>query len=153
LELPIRVFGIDFRGRDFVEDSTTLVINRQGAKIRLIRQLIPEQEVRILCRQTAREALFRVVSQASESHSLHSFWGVECAKDGENVWGLDFPALAPQDQTSARVMLYCPFCRTRDLLHVDEPLLQSIQELGGLVRGCLVCGKPRLWKKVPYWEA
>ncbi len=35
LELPIRVFGTDFQGRDFVEDAATLVVSRHGAKIRL----------------------------------------------------------------------------------------------------------------------
>lgn len=153
MEFPIRVSGTDFRGKGFVEDSATLIVNQDGAKIRLIRQLVPEQQIRILCRQSAREATFRVVSRTSETRGLHTFWGVECLESQKNIWGLDFPPLGPKDQSSTRAMLYCPLCRARELLYVDEPLLQSIQELGGLVRGCLRCGKPGLWKKVPYWDS
>jgi hypothetical protein len=146
------VSGTDLRARDFVEDSFTLIVNFHGAKIRLIRQLMPDQEVRILCRQSAQEAVFRVVSRACESRGIHSFWGVECLKPIGTIWGLDFPPLNPKDQTSARVMLYCPQCRVRELLYMDEPLLESIEELGGLVRGCLTCQKSGLWKKIPYWN-
>jgi uncharacterized C2H2 Zn-finger protein len=86
LELPIRVFGTDFQGRDFVEDSTTLVVSRHGGKIQLMRKLIPEQEIRILCQGNNREGLFRVVSQASEPVSEFSFWGIECLNPSENIW-------------------------------------------------------------------
>lgn len=86
LELPIRVFGTDFQGRDFVEDSTTLVVNRHGAKIQLARKLIPEQEIRILSQGNNREAEFRVVSKAGEPTKEFCFWGVECLAPGENIW-------------------------------------------------------------------
>src|SRR2546428_9736654 len=78
--LPIRVYGIDFTGRDFVEDSTTLVVGQQGAKVRLTRQLVPEQEIRILCMRNDREALFRVVGKAGGSEGPYTPWGVECLK-------------------------------------------------------------------------
>src|SRR5713226_5978429 len=95
-ELPIRVFGTDFRGRDFVEDSATLVVSRHGAKIRLKRKLIPEQEIQILCHGNNREAVFRVVSQAGEPTSEFSFWSVECLKPGENIWEGGLPKTAPK---------------------------------------------------------
>jgi uncharacterized C2H2 Zn-finger protein len=86
LELSIRVFGTDFQGRDFVEDATTLVVSRHGAKIQLMRKLIPEQEIRILCQGNNREGVFRVVSQAGEPTIEFSFWGVECLNPSENIW-------------------------------------------------------------------
>ncbi len=153
LNLPIRVFAIDFKGVDFVEDTTTIVVNLHGAKIRLFRQLIPEQEIRILSRRTGRDGVFRVVGRAGETEVRHSFWGVECTNPGSNIWGIQFPQLGPKDQTSIRVMLQCPDCHVRELLYLDEPLLESIQDLGGLLRGCLTCGKTGLWRQVPYYDA
>jgi hypothetical protein len=98
LELAIRVFGTDFQGRDFVEDSTTLVVSRHGAKIQLTRKLIPEQEIQILCQGNNREGLFRVVSQVGEATSEFSFWGVECLKPDENIWEGALPRPRPKPE-------------------------------------------------------
>ena len=97
LELPIRVFGVDFQGRDFVEDSRTLVVSRHGAKIRLTRKLIPEMEIRILCQHNKREGLFRVVGQAGQPTGKFSFWGVECLEPAENIYEIEdaMPASEP----------------------------------------------------------
>src|SRR5713226_3323527 len=75
--LPIRVYAIDFKGVDFTEDSTTVVVNLHGAKICLARQLIPEQEIRILSRTTDQEAVFRVVGRVGGTENQHTFWGIE----------------------------------------------------------------------------
>ncbi len=174
LELPIRVFGTDFQGRDFIEDSTTLVVSRHGAKIRLTRKLIPEQEIRILCQGNSREALFRVVSQAGEPTSEFSFWGVECLKPSENIWEGGVPILAsrpgssrpaplpgpskpvpqPDSKLSSRnkwpvqATLRCSECGMRELMDLDETQIRTIHKSKGLVRGCPACGATSLWKRV-----
>ncbi|PYV07977.1 MAG: hypothetical protein DMG23_14770 [Acidobacteria bacterium] len=96
LELAIRVFGTDFQGKDFVEDSTTLEVSPHGAKIRLTRQLIPEQEIRVLCQDNNREGLFRVVRQVGEPVGEFSFWGVECLNPSENIWEGALPRPGPK---------------------------------------------------------
>jgi hypothetical protein len=153
LGVPIRVFAIDYLGRDFVEDSSTLVINLHGAKIRLDRELIPDQEIRILSGKTGREAIFRVVSRAGTSDHRQSFWGVECMNPDHNIWGVFFPRREQEDQNSVRVMLQCPQCKVRELLYLDELLLEKIEAAGGLLRGCLTCGHSGHWKQVPYYES
>src|SRR5512140_1612316 len=47
MELPIRVFGVDFRGIDFTEEALTSIVNLHGAKIRLSHQLLPDAEIRL----------------------------------------------------------------------------------------------------------
>ncbi len=152
-QLPIRVYGTDFKGMDFVEDSTTLVVNLHGAKILLTHQLIPEQELRILCYATNREAVFRVVGRAASSENRHSFWGVETINPKVQIWGKEFPLLATGDQTATRVLLKCPECRTRELLFMREALIQAIQESGGLIRTCVVCGRTGMWNQIPFDDA
>ena len=143
--LPIRVFATDFQGRDFVEDSTTIAVNLHGAKIRLGRELIPDQEIRILSGRTGREAIFRVVGRAGDSRNRSTFWGVECLNPDHNIWGVAFPRLTPKDQVAVRVMLRCPECRVRELIYLDEALLEGMEAAGGLLRGCLTCRRtPRL---------
>ena len=176
LELPIRVVGTDFQGRDFVEDSTTLVVSRHGAKIRLVRKLIPEEEIRILHHGSKREGLFRVVGQAGEPMGKFSFWGVECLGPAENIWegGVAMPAskpgsrpaplpgpeLAPKpppqleaklsskEQSPVQAMLRCSKCGMRELVDLDETQIQAIRRSKGLVRACPACGATGLWRRV-----
>ncbi len=152
VSLPIRVYAIDFKGKDFIEDSTTVVVNFNGAKIRLSHQLVPDQEIRIQSLKTSTEAVFRVVSRVGNLEDRYTYWGVECLEPSQSVWGMSFPEPGPDDQRSVRALLRCPVCRCREVLHLDEPLLESIQELGGLLRGCVKCGQTGIWEQVPYRE-
>jgi len=152
LGLPIRVFATDFKGRSFVEDSTTIAINLHGAKIRLGRELVPEQELRILSGKTGREAIFRVVGKAADSENRYTVWGVECLNPDHNIWGVAFPPLGLKDQVAVRVTLRCPECRVRETVYLNEPLLETIDTVGGLLRGCLTCGKTGQWKRIPCFE-
>ncbi len=150
--IPIRVYGIDFRGVDFAEESSTLVVNLHGAKIRLAHQLVPEQEIRLLSHPTSLEALFRVVTRVPESHPQCTFWGIEALNPSRNIWGLKIPEMMAHDQTTVRAFVQCPECATRELLRVDESLLADSRQGGGIERCCLVCGRQALWKMIPYEE-
>ena len=153
LELPIRVFGTDPEGTEFVEDSQTLTVSQHGAKIRLNHQLVPEHEIKIVCLQTQQESVFRVVAKASVAEPSHTLWGIECMNPAHDIWGVDTPPLSPEDQHFVRVMLQCPECRTRELFFVDESRLESINAFGGVVRDCLACGSTGIWTQVPYYES
>jgi len=152
MSIPIRVFGTDYKGKDFFEDTTTLVVNQHGAKIRLVRQLVPEQEILLVSRSTDKEALFRVVSKVTGPDANCTYWGVECLAPEKNIWGIQFPELHATDQVSVRLMIQCPVCGTRDVLYLDEPTVQSLESTGGVTRGCLVCRTEGLWKPIPYRE-
>src|SRR5712692_5953206 len=149
LELPIRVFGKDFRGRKFVEDSATLVLSRHGAMICLTHKLIPEQKIEILFQGAKREALFRVVSKAGEPSGKFFFWGVECLTSAENIRDGGIPRPGPKlgpklgskDKLHVQVTLRCSKCGMREQAdHLDTTEIQAIRELKGLVRDCPACG-------------
>lgn len=172
LELGIRVFGTDFQGRDFIEDATTLVVSQHGAKIRLKRQLIPEQEIMIQCEGNAREAPFRVVGMAGESSDEFSFWGVECLEPARNIWEGARPKPAPQptpkpgvppaprvasplaakpspiEELPTQIMMRCPQCGMRELVDLDEKRIRAIRTSKGLLRDCQACGASDFWKRI-----
>lgn len=150
--IPVRVYAVDYRAKDFVEDTTTLVVNQHGAKIRLIRQLIPDQEIRLLSLPTRLEAVFRVVARAPGTEGACTSWGIESMSPERNIWGVRFPDLQQRDQEAVRVMLQCPHCLVRELVYVDEPVVESLDHVEGLTRGCLTCKKSGVWKPVPYVE-
>jgi hypothetical protein len=150
LSLPIRVYAIDFKGVDFIEETSTVVVNEHGAKIRLTHQLIPEQEIRIHSLQTEQEAIFRVINRAGTPEDRVTFWGVESLNPARNIWGVGFPKPAAADQRLVRSTLRCPVCHRTETLYLDEPLVESVHELGGLLRGCLHCGQTAVWQPVSH---
>jgi hypothetical protein len=152
LSVPVRVFGIDFRGVDFTEEAHTIIVNLHGAKIRMTHQLLPDSEIRLVSHPTGLDSLFRVVSKLQSSDLQFTYWGVESLDPGKNIWGVDIPELRPEDQLRVRVVLACPSCSTRESLRGDETLLASLQEKGGVQRTCRACKKSGLWKLLPFQE-
>ena len=152
LSLPVRVFGVDYRGKDFTEDALTIVVNLHGAKIRMNRQLMPDSEIRLVS-PTGQDSVFRVVSRAQSSELQYTYWGVENLEPEHNIWGVVIPELRPGDQLKVRVNLECPVCSTSEALGADEPLLASLQEKGGVERECLVCRATGLWRLLPFKAA
>ena len=150
LSIPIRVFGIDYRGVVFTEDAVTLIVNLHGAKIRLTHQLLPDSEIRLVSQPTGRDSVFRVVSKSPSSELHYSHWGVENLNPDENIWGVDIPPAQAEDQLQIRVIVECPTCSARESLHVDEILLAAIEEKGGVEYTCKVCQTTGLGRLLPY---
>ena len=176
LELPIRVFGVDSRGAHFVEESTTLVVSRHGAKIQLTRKLTPDVEILILCQDKTLEGLFRVVSEAGEPKGGFSFWGIESLEPPVDIYETEpaMPAfepgpepdplanpelvsktvppldaeLFPEDRFLVQGWLRCSKCGTREPVELDETQIQAMRKLKGLMRDCPLCGPATLWKLV-----
>jgi hypothetical protein len=152
LSLPVRVFGVDYRGKDFTEDALTIVVNLHGAKIRMNRQLMPDSEIRVVS-PTGKDSVFLVVSRVQSAELQYTYWGVENLEPEHNFWGVDIPELQPGDQLKVRVNLECPICSTSEALGADEHLLASLQEKGGVERECPVCRTSGLWKLLPFKAA
>jgi len=150
MSVPIRVFGIDFRGIDFTEEARTIIVNVHGAKIRLSHQLLPDSEIRLLSYPTGRDSVFRVVSKLQSAELKYTYWGVENLDPDQNIWGVDIPEILPGDQLKVRVTLECPICSARESLRADEVLLAALQEKGGVERACTVCRSTGVWKLLPF---
>jgi hypothetical protein len=148
LTIPIRVYGIDYRGTDFSEDSTTVVVNWHGTKIRLVRQLLPDQEICLFSLATRKDALFRVISQVPGHEDSYTYWGLECLEPQKEIWGIAFSDFQPEARPLLRAIAECPVCSTCELMNVDKRLLEAIQSQKRIQRGCLVCGCTSLWKLV-----
>jgi hypothetical protein len=147
---PIRVVGEDITGNYFYEDTSTLVVNREGARIHLTRNPDPGRNLFIYSHETDLSGRFRVVGDRGESDGLYRSWAVEMVKAPQSIWGIEFPTLEPDDRDAVRVMLECEACHTRERLYLEEARVASILKGGGLSRECGVCKQPRLWVVVPY---
>ncbi len=153
LSVPIRVFGIDYRGIEFTEEAHTIIVNLHGAKIRMSHQLLPDSEIRLVSHPTGLDSLFRVVSKLQSSDLQFTYWGVENLDPGKNIWGVGIPELRPEDQVRVRVVVACPNCSFHESLRGDETLLAALQEKGGVQRTCGACKLSGLWKLLPFQAA
>ena len=151
--VPIRVFGCDYRGTDFSEEAHTLVVNNHGAKIRMIHQLLPDSEIRLVSQSTGRESVFRVVSKLQSSDLKFTYWGVENLDPKKDIWGVEIPELDTADQLKVRVSIQCPTCSARESIRVDETPLAALQEKGGVDWACKECKTSGFWKLTPFGEA
>lgn len=87
LAIPIRIFGVTLKGRDFTEDCVCVKISRHGAQIRLKHLLVVDDCIRILNLRTNREATFRVVAQVNNpSDAPYADWGVEAEDPNKKIW-------------------------------------------------------------------
>ena len=118
LELHIVVTGIDATGRGFMDETRTLVLSRHGAKILSCRKLAPEQELRIRCTKTRREAIARIVGKIGGDAEGY-YYGIEFLEPDASVWAIEFPPLAESEMAVGRVLLECEGCQTQEVTYLD----------------------------------
>lgn len=145
VKLPITVSGTDGMGRDFLEETETLVLSCHGAKIALNRKLVPDLELSIRCAASGREADVRVVGQIGEGPEGF-YYGVEILDPHIDLWGIEFPPLADSERAVARVLLECVRCRGRELTYLNEFEAEVFEANKILSRACKGCRDTTLWK-------
>jgi len=146
LKLSIDVAGTDCMGRDFLDQTRTLVIGRHGAKIVLRRKLAPQQELTIRCVATGKEADARVVGQIREDSGSYQY-GVEFLDKEVNPWDVEFPPLDDFEGAVGRVVLECVGCKTREVTYLDDFELEVLEANQDLSRACKRCRDVSLWRK------
>jgi len=89
--IPVRLFGQDVLGRDFSEDTSTLVVNWNGALISLTRPVANEQVLLVVNRKNNKESEFRVVGKNANEVLNAEGWGMECLNPDQDFWDLKDP--------------------------------------------------------------
>ncbi|MGE5326503.1 MAG: PilZ domain-containing protein [Deltaproteobacteria bacterium] len=146
VELPIVVTGTDAMGAGFLEQTRTVMVGRHGAKIRLVRMLVPDQEINIRCLKTSRESDARVVGQLGSEGESH-FYGIELLDDDPSLWGIEFPPPSESDAAVGRVLLECVRCHSQELAYLDEFEVEVLEINQSLSRHCRRCTDTSMWKK------
>jgi hypothetical protein len=147
LELPILVTGTDCMGDVFLEQSHTIVLGRQGAKICLQRKLVPDQDINIRCHATGRESDARVVGQIGTSPEGAFCYGVELLNPEIDLWGIEFPGAGETEAAVGRVLMECVRCRTRELVCLHEFEAEVLDANHYLSRPCKKCADTSVWKE------
>jgi len=152
LRIPIEVKGVDATGRAFKEATTTLVINRNGARISLKHTLLADARITITNLQTEISCPFRVVGMAGQTHGEGPVCSVECLKEKLNFWGIIFPekvtarGAAPAEQELIDALVECAVCHPRELAQLTMEQYRAMSERSSLNRNCTKCGTSTEWK-------
>lgn len=143
LQLPIRVIGFDeARGR-FIEDTHTIVVSKTGSLIAMTHKVFPADVLRIINLENMEEADFRVVGPSIVTEQEVYEWGVECAEEGRNIWGINFPE--PLLEGTAAALLICRACNQEVLWPATLLEIEVLQRTGMIAMPCDQCRKPTYW--------
>src|SRR5436309_15007009 len=86
-EIPIVLIGPDVRGREFVEQTKTVVLSRHGAGSVSKHKLGVEQELIIIQEQYNREAEIRVVAETGSEDGLYTY-RITSLDAHSHFWGI-----------------------------------------------------------------
>jgi len=145
LSIPIRVMCFAGSAGDFVEDTHTLMVNRDGALIALKHRVIPEDTLRIINLENLREADFRVVGEMRLEIPDYAGWGVECLERERTLWDIDFPPPLDPAGSNAGALLECLGCHKQGLLVLNLIEVDLLGSAGVLQRLCHHCGRLSTW--------
>lgn len=144
LTVPIRVEGVDRNGEKFAEDTRTIIINRQGARIHLKRAIAAGATLLVTTLLGHGTAKFRVVGPTQPITGEGGEWGIECLEENANVWGIGFPP-PKREEGMCTALIECRKCHSAKLMHLSMVEHDVLGTSGLLVKECEECGGSTSW--------
>jgi len=152
-QIPIQVQGVDHQGKPFSEQTTTIEVNRDGARIGLKNTPRLGAELRISNLATRFSALFRVIVQCPQSYGSVPEWGVALSQPLPalmgDFWGIAFEELKAPVETHIAAPLLCRSCGRKELATISEPEYSILLQHFALPRVCAICHHVTEWEPCP----
>src|ERR1700676_5627151 len=140
-ELQIELFGTELCGRQYIEQTRTLTITRDGATIPLAIKLSPESELIVRNPATNQEAVARVVDLALDPISVHVY-GIVFVDPSVNLWQVEFPEVQ-----SKTIAMECSRCHQVDAVLLSEIEMKILETKHALSRHCKCSNSSTPWKR------
>src|SRR5258708_15514600 len=148
LTLPIRVSGVRGHGKDFLEEGQTIDISRQGATIKVGRDLFAGEIIRVQRLDgVGKEAMAGVVGRVTGG-SEGCVFGVRMLDPAVvTPWGVVFPAVASMDKGVLRALLRCVACDRTEVSYLDEFEADLLLYHHYISRNCEQCRGWTTWNR------
>jgi len=145
-EVAILLIGSDAQGKDFMEQTKTVVLSRHGAGIVSVHKLAVEQEMTMVHVVRDREAAIRIVGQIGAEDDSYTY-GVAFLDRNIDFWDVEFPSATDAETSAPRMVLQCSSCERREVINLDalESDVYAIHD--GIVRHCKRCNCSTLWRQ------
>jgi hypothetical protein len=148
LTLPIRISGTRGRGNEFVEEGQTIDISRQGATIKVGRELFAAEFVKVQRLGGAgKEVMARVVGRVARGSEGQVFGLSIIDPAAANPWGIVFPAVADMDNAVLRALLRCVSCERTEVTYLNEFEADLLLCHHYISRPCEQCGGWTTWNR------
>ncbi|MBZ5698665.1 MAG: PilZ domain-containing protein [Acidobacteriia bacterium] len=141
-KLRIEVFGTDLDGRQFIEQTQTLTITRDGATIPLAYKLSPESELIVRNLVTNEKAVARVADLIQDAN-FAQVYGVAFIDPSVNLRQIDFPEV----QFPKTVIMECSRCHAVDAILLSEIEMEILESKQTLTRYCECRKSSTIWKQ------
>ena len=141
-ELRIEVFGADLDGRQFMEQTRTLTITRDGATIPLSNKLAPESELIVRNPVTNQEAVAHVVDLVRDPICVH-LYGIAFVDPSVNLWQVEFPEV----KSKKTIFMECTRCHNVDAALLSEIEMRIFETNQALTRHCECSKSSTTWKR------
>ena len=141
-ELQTEVFGADLEGRQFIEQTRTVTITRDGAIIPLANKLAPESELIVRDPVTNREAVARVVDLVRDAIHVQVY-GVAFVDPSVNLWQVEFPEV----QSKKPMNMECSRCHNVDAVLLNEIETKIFETKHAVSRHCECINSATTWKQ------
>jgi hypothetical protein len=147
LRIPLQVEGSDADGKPFKERTSTILINRTGARISLKNSVRPGDQITITNLLMQQSSAFRVIGRIEKSIGLDPEWGVEGVEPIEAFWGVIFPEKREDLPTENIIdaLLECRECHVREMAKLVIDDYRELNTQGSLKRDCPKCRAEREW--------
>jgi hypothetical protein len=144
-KFPIRVAAFGGSAGCFSEETYTVEVNRDGARIALQHRVAPDDTIRIVNLGNLREADFRVVRQNRLAAEGPGDLDVECLEADRNLWDIQPAPTLEKVQKPGRALLKCGDCGAVDFCTLRDWETEILAS-GLLQRFCPICAAPTAWR-------
>ena len=146
--LRIRVSGVRGNGKDFFEDGQTVDISRQGATIKVGRELFAGEIIKVQrIDGVGEEATAQVVGRVEGGSEGYVFGVTMLDPAGVNPWSVVFPAVADADKPVLRAFLRCVDCDRTEVSYLSEFEADLFLYHHCISRMCKHCGGFTIWNR------
>ena len=139
-QLQIEAFGTDLNGRQFIEQTRTLTITRDGATIALANKLAPDSELIVRNRVTNEEAVARVVDLLRDEVFVQVY-GIAFIDPTVDIWHAEFS----EAESKKRAVMECNRCHTVDAFLVSGIENEVLESKQTLRRFCKCSNSATIW--------
>jgi len=146
IEIAIYLIGSDMEGKNFSEQTKTLVLSRHGSGVVSQYRLAPEQEMIIRRLDTNKQAEVRVVGLVGSQAGIHTY-GLAFLDPNLNFWGIEFPPATELETKASRGLFECSSCKGRETVDLNDVELDVYTINASIARHCKRCGSSTIWTR------
>jgi hypothetical protein len=141
-KVQIEVFGTDLDGYQFIEQTRTLTITRDGATIPLANKLAPESELIVRNPKSNQEAVARVVDLVRDEVYVRVY-GIAFVDPSVNLWQVELPEIRSKES----MLMQCSRCHLVEDVLLSEIETEVFEAKQSLTRQCKCSDSSTIWKQ------